>query len=168
MSIQPTWLHCRLAFAPGSGVIHVVVVNFDALAQALCKRYSNLKETSCIPLLKAGFQPRSLKAPNPQPTECPLTNRLRFQPRSLKAPNPQPTIEDQAKNFKSTACPYDEWTFNPLDFTAVWLWHLALALYMLLLLISMLWHRQAIFESKGDKLSSSDESRIPTWKSQGT
>ena len=30
----------------------------------------------------------------------------------------------------------------------------------LLLLISMLWHRQAIFESKGDKLSSSAEGRI--------
>ena len=41
--------------APGSGVIHVVVVNFDALAQG--KRYSNLKETSCLPLLKAGFEP---------------------------------------------------------------------------------------------------------------
>ena len=38
----------------------------------------------------------------------------------------------------------------------------------LLLLISMLWHRQAIFESKGDKLSSSAEGRIRTWKSQGT
>ena len=32
----------------------------------------------------------------------------------------------------------------------------------LLLLISMLWHRQVIFESKGDKLSSSAESRIRT------
>ena len=32
----------------------------------------------------------------------------------------------------------------------------------LLLLISMLWHRQAIFESKGDKLSSSAEGRIRT------
>ena len=29
-----------------------------------------------------------------------------------------------------------------------------------------LWHRQAIFESKGDKLSSSAECRIRTWKSQ--
>ena len=38
----------------------------------------------------------------------------------------------------------------------------------LLLLISMLWHRQAIFESKGDKLSSSAECRIRTWKSQDT
>ena len=32
----------------------------------------------------------------------------------------------------------------------------------------MLWHRQAIFESKGDKLSSSAECRIWTWKSQDT
>ena len=32
-SIQPTQPHCLLAFAPGSGDIHVVV-NFDALAQA--------------------------------------------------------------------------------------------------------------------------------------
>ena len=38
----------------------------------------------------------------------------------------------------------------------------------LLLLISMLWHRQAIFESKGDKLSSSAECRIRTWTSQNT
>ena len=37
-----------------------------------------------------------------------------------------------------------------------WLWRYK----CLLLLISMLWHRQAIFESKGDKLSSSAESRI--------
>ena len=33
----------------------------------------------------------------------------------------------------------------------------------LLLLISMLWHRQAIFESKGDKLSSSAECKLKTW-----
>ena len=44
-----------------------------------------------------------------------------------------------------------------------WLWQ-----YTCLLLISMLWHRQAIFESKGGKLSSSAECRIRTWKSQGT
>ena len=37
-----------------------------------------------------------------------------------------------------------------------WLWRYT----CLLLLISMLWHRQAIFESKGDKLSSSAECRI--------
>ena len=70
--------------------------------------------------------------------------------------------------MNSTACPYDEWAFSPLDFTAgfgfpTWLWR-----DTCLLLISMLWQRKAIFESKGDKLSSSAESRIRTWKSQGT
>ena len=39
-----------------------------------------------------------------------------------------------------------------------WLWRYT----YLLLLISMLWHRQAIFESKGYKLSSSAECRIRT------
>ena len=39
-----------------------------------------------------------------------------------------------------------------------WLWRYT----YLLLLISMLWHRQAIFKSKGDKLCSSAESRIWT------
>ena len=55
-------------------------------------------------------------------------------------------IEDQAKNLNSTARPYDQQNIHTY----------------LLLLISMLWHRQAIFESKGDKLSSSAESRIRT------
>ena len=41
--------------------------------------------------------------------------------------------------------------------------HVSLSIYIyLLLLISMLWHRQAIFESIGDKLSSSAEWRIRT------
>ena len=38
----------------------------------------------------------------------------------------------------------------------------------LLLLISMRWHRKAIFESKGDKLSSSAECRIRTQRLSGT
>ena len=39
-------------------------------------------------------------------------------------------IEDQAKNFNSTARPYDQRAFSPLDPTAVWHSHLALAIYM--------------------------------------
>ena len=51
---------------------------------------------------------------------------------------------------------------NPLPFgIRTWLWRYT----CLLLLISMLWHRQAIFESKGDKLSSSAESKIRTHQS---
>ena len=53
-------------------------------------------------------------------------------------------------------------TSLPVGFRT-WLWR-----YACLLLITMLWHRQAIFESKEDKLSSSAECRIRTWKSQDT
>ena len=48
------------------------------------------------------------------------------------------------------------------------LWHLALALYMIVVVNFDALHRKAIFESKGDKLSSSADSRIRTWKSQVT
>ena len=70
-------------------------------------------------------------------------------------------IEDQAKNFNSTARPYDLRAFSPLNLPfgiRTWLW-----LYTcLLLLISMLWQGQVIFELKGDKLTSYAECRIPT------
>ena len=39
-------------------------------------------------------------------------------------------IEDQAKNLNSTARPYHQRAFSPLDPTACWLSHLALAMYM--------------------------------------
>ena len=72
-------------------------------------------------------------------------------------------IEDQAKNLNSTARPYDQRAFSPLDPTVSWLSHLALAIYIFVMLFSMLWHRQAIFKSEGDKLCSSAECRIWTW-----
>ena len=50
------------------------------------------------------------------------------------------------------------------DPTAGWLSHLALAIsHTCLLLISLLWHRQAIFESKGPKLSSSSAEYMHTY-----
>ena len=119
------------------------------------KRYSNLKETSCLPLLKAGFEPGSLKAPNRQQTECPLTNRLSYRGSSWKTWTQQPVPMMSEHSAHLTSLPFGFRT---------WLWRYT----CLLLLISMLWHRQAIFESKGDKLSSSAESRIRTWNSQGT
>ena len=79
MSIQPTRPHSRLAFAAGFGDMHV-------------KRFSNRTETSCLPLLNAGFEQGSLE-PNLQQTECPLTNRRRYQGSSYK-------------NLISTAHPY--------------------------------------------------------------
>ena len=39
-------------------------------------------------------------------------------------------IEDQAKNLNSTACPYDQRAFSPLGPTVSWLSHLALVIYM--------------------------------------
>ena len=67
-------------------------------------------------------------------------------------------IEDQAKN--PSARPYGQRAFSPLDPTASWLSHLALA-KTCLWLISILWHRQTLFKSKGDKLSSSAEALHP-------
>ena len=63
-------------------------------------------------------------------------------------------IEDQAENLNSTARPYDEWAFSPLDFTAVWLSHLALAICMLFVVNFdvlaqasdiRIWWRQVVF-----------------------
>ena len=39
-------------------------------------------------------------------------------------------IEDQAKNLNSTARPYDQRAFSPLGPTVTWLSHLALAIYI--------------------------------------
>ena len=39
-------------------------------------------------------------------------------------------IDDQAKNLKSTARPYDQRAFSPLDPTVSWLWHMAQAIYI--------------------------------------
>ena len=39
-------------------------------------------------------------------------------------------IEDQAKNLNSTARPYDQRAFSPFDPTVSWLSHLALAIYI--------------------------------------
>ena len=71
-------------------------------------------------------------------------------------------IEDQAKTWTRQTVPMiskhsAHSTSLPVGFRT-WLWRYT----CLLLLISMLWHRQAIFESKGDKLSSSAECRIRT------
>ena len=65
-----------------------------------CKRFSNPKETSCLPLLHAGFEPRGSLETNLQQTECPLTNRLSYRGSSL--------------NLNSTARPYSQRAFSPL------------------------------------------------------
>ena len=44
-------------------------------------------------------------------------------------------IEDQTKNLNSTACPYDQRAFSPLDPTVSWLSHLALGIYIFVVVI---------------------------------
>ena len=107
-----------------------VVVNFDALAQA--SDISNRKETSCVPLLNAGFEPG---APDTKsPADWMLTDKLTELSRiKLKTGTrqPLPMISEHSAH----------WTPLSVDFRT-WLWRYT----YLLLLISMLWHRQAIFQ----------------------
>ena len=164
-----------------------VVVNFDALAQASDIRIERRQLVSLCWIQDSNLE----------------VSRHLFASKPNAHSQTDWAIEDEAKILNSTARAYDEWAFSPLDFTAGWLSHLAVAMYMFvvvnfdalaqasdihtyvrtyvilkyvrtyahasihtyvhtcLLLISMLWHRQALFESKGDKLSR-------TWKSQYT
>ena len=121
-----------------------VVVNFYVLAQASDIRI----ERSCLPLLNAGFEPKVSDTNSPaewmhadKPTEL---SRIK-----LKTWTRQPVPMINRRSVHSTSLPAGFRT---------WLWWYK----CLLLLIAMLWHRQAIFESKGDKLSSSTECRIRT------
>ena len=109
-------------------------------------RCSNRKETSCLPLLNAGFEPKVSDTYSPadwmpadKPTEL---SRIKLKTWTRK---PVPMISKHSAHSTSLLVGF-----------RTWLWRYT----YLLLLISMLWHRQAIFESKGDKLSSSAECRI--------
>ena len=96
LSFQPTWRHCQNWFTPGSGDIH----NICCLILMVLRHrevISNRKEAICLPLQNAGFELWKSETPNRQHTECPLTNRLGYR-------------------GNSTARPYDECAFSPLDF----------------------------------------------------
>ena len=116
------------------------VVNFDALAQ---ESDFWIKRRQVVFLCWMQDSNPGSQRPNRQQTECPLTDPLSYWGSSYKT-------------WNSTALPYDQQAFSPFDPLPVgfrtWLWR-----YTCLLLISMLWHRQAIFESKGNKLSFSAE-----------
>ena len=81
------------------------------------KRYSNRKETSCVPLLNAGFEPG---VPD---TKSPADWMLADKPTELSR-------FKLKKNLKSTARPYGQRAFSPLDPTVSWLSHLALVIYI--------------------------------------
>ena len=91
-----------------------VVVNFDALAQASDIQIQ--KETSCVPLLKSGFEPRipDTKSPADRMLADKWTELSRI----------------KLKNLNLTASPNDQRAFSPLCPTVSWLSHLALAIYI--------------------------------------
>ena len=92
---------------------YMFVVNFDALAQASDIQIERRQVVFLCWMqdLNPGSQ-----TPNRQQTECSLTNRLSYR--------------GSSKNLNSTARPYDQRAFSPLDPTVSWLSHLALAIYM--------------------------------------
>ena len=167
--LDPTvsWLsHLALA------IYIFVVVNFDALAQAsniqikrrqvvfLCRmqalnpgsqkpnRLQNRKEKSCTPLQNAGFEPGvpDTKSPADWMVADKQTELSRIKLKTWTR-QPVPMISEHSAHLTPLSVDFRTW----------------LRRYTyLLLLISMLWHRQAIFKSKGDKLCSSAECRIGT------
>ena len=64
------------------------------LIKRVSDTFSNRKGTSCVCLLKAGFQTRGSQTPIRQQTECLLTNRLSYPVSSLK------TWTRQASDFR--------------------------------------------------------------------
>ena len=101
--------HSHLALA----IYMFVVVNFDALAQA---SDIQIKRRQVVFLCWMQDLNPGSQTPNRQQTECSLKTDW--------------AIEDQVKNLNSTARPYDQRAFSPLDPTVSWLSHLALAIYM--------------------------------------
>ena len=108
--LDPTasWLsHLALA-------IYMFVVNFDALAQAIDIR---IERRQVVVLCY-------MQDSNPGSLRHQIASKL-----NARWQTDWP-IEDQAKNLNSTARPYDQRAFSPLDPTARWLSHLVLGIYM--------------------------------------
>ena len=141
LDLTASWLsHMALA------IYMFVVVNFDALAQASHIRIERRQVVFLCWMQDSN--PRSQTRIR-QLTECLLTNRLSCRGSSKKPWTRQPVSMISKRSAHSTSLPVGFRT---------WFWRCS----CLLLLISMLWHRQAIFESKGDKVSSSAECKIRT------
>ena len=98
----------------------------------------NRKETSCLAPLRAGFEPRV------SGTECPADWMQVDKPTELSR------IKLEKTRIR-TRIHIHVYTY--------------IQIYVrFFLLILMLWHRQAIFDSKGDELFSSAECRIRSWE----
>ena len=103
-----------MTFAPGSGDIHICYCWFRCSGTG--KRYSNRKETNCVPLLNEGFEPGV--SDTKLPADWMLADKLTELSRIM------------LKILNSTARPDDQRAFSPLDPTDSWLSHLALAIYI--------------------------------------
>ena len=133
---------CRYKFITfPSGVVSVIWY-FIILPQALSR-----------PLLNAGFE----------------TGNLRHEIANSWMPTHKPTELSRIKQKFELNIPALWWvSIQPTWLHCDWLSHLALAICLLLLLKLMLWHRLAIFESRGNKLSSSAEKLwLKTWHDRG-
>ena len=151
------WDHCVYMYMYTYIHTHIHTYMYACIHVCCCwfrcsgtgKRYSNRKETSCLPLLKAGFEPIRVSDTKSSADWMPTYKPTKLSRIKLKTWTRQPVPMISEHSAHSTPQPYGIRT---------WLWRYT----CLLLLISILWHRQAIFESKGDKLSSSAEGRIRT------
>ena len=103
--IQHTYIHTYMFAA----------VNFDALAQA---RDIRIDRRQVFVLCSMQDSSPGSQTPNRWQTECPVTNRLSYRRSGWK------------DNLNSTARPYDQRAFSPLDPAASWLSHLALVIYL--------------------------------------
>ena len=109
---------------------------------------SNRNETSRLPLLNAGFEPRV--SDTKSPADWMLADKpIELSRIKLKTWTLRPVSIISEHSVRSTPLPVGFRT---------WLWWYT----CLLLLISMLWHKHAIVDSKGNKFSSSAECRIRT------
>ena len=104
---------------------------------------------NCLSLLNVRFDTNSPAdwMPTHKPTEL---SRIKLETWTQQ---PVPLLSEHSAHLTSL----------PIGFRT-WIWWYT----RLLLLISMLWHKQAIFESEGNKLSSSAECRIRSWEVSDT
>ena len=113
-SIQPTQTPCQLVFATGSGDIRFCCCWFRCSGTGM--GYSNRKETSCFPLLNTGFEPRVSDTKSPADW--------------MPADKPYELSKIKLKNLNSIARPCGQRAFRQLKPPASWLSHMALAMYM--------------------------------------
>ena len=131
---QHTYIHTYVRTYV-STYIHTYMFVVGFRCSGTGKRYSNLKETSCLPLLNTGFEPIRVSYTKSSADWMPADKPTELSRIKLKTWTRQPVPMISKHSAHSTPQPFGFRT---------WLWRYT----CLLLLILMLWHRQAIFESK--------------------